>query len=119
MIDSFTRRGVLLTPLVPLAATEYAYRVDRQFPAQPAIDIEVEAPSRLNAECQMKTMNGRTYSAYDTTPLPAAAETQVTERGMRRIVTRNRFAGGRAGSGGVEIRVEGLNGDIRIAQRKA
>lgn len=82
-------------------------------------EIEVELPAPLNADFQMRTINGRIYSAYDMTSLPGPDETEVTERGMRRIVTRNRFAGGRVGSDGCEIRIEGLNGDIRVSQRKA
>ena len=58
-------------------------------------------------------------SGFEMTPLPDESETKVTEQGMKRIVSRNRFAGGRVGRGGIEIKVEGLNGDIRIVERKA
>jgi len=50
---------------------------------------------------------------------PDESETQVINQRMKRIVSGNRFAGGRLGRGGIEITVEGLNGDIRIVERKA
>ena len=81
-------------------------------------EIDLELPAPLNADFQIRTLNGRIYSAFDMAALPDASDTTVTEHGMKRILTSNRFAGGRVGSGGVEIRIEGLNGDIRIVQRK-
>ncbi len=82
-------------------------------------EIQLEFPKPLNADFQIKTMNGHVYSGFEMTPLPDESETKVTEQGMKRIVSRNRFAGGRVGHGGIEIKVEGLNGDIRIVERKA
>lgn len=82
-------------------------------------EIELELPPRLNADFQMRTMNGHIYTSYEMTALPVKSETEVTERGMKRIVSRNRFAGGRVGRGGIEVQIEGVNGDIRIVERKA
>ncbi|WP_031495006.1 hypothetical protein [Bryobacter aggregatus] len=82
-------------------------------------EIEIQFPRPLNADFKMKTMNGHIYSAFDMSDLPIEPETQVTERGMKRIVSRNRYAGGRVGRGGIEVQIEGLNGDIRILERKA
>lgn len=81
--------------------------------------IELEFPPRLNADFQMRTMNGHIYTSYEMAALPDKSETEVTERGMKRIVSRNRFAGGRVGRGGIEVQIEGVNGDIRIVERKA
>ena len=103
-------------------------KIDVSFSAQPTKDIyikningeiQIEFPSQLNADFQMRTMNGHIYSSYDMSALPPKSETEVTERGMKRIVSRNRFAGGRVGRGGIEVQIEGLNGDIRIVERKA
>jgi len=82
-------------------------------------EIHLEFPGQLNADFQMKTMNGHIYTSYDMTAIPNKAETEVTERGMKRIVSRNRFAGGRVGRGGIVVQIEGTNGDIRILERKA
>ena len=82
-------------------------------------EIEVEFPKELQADFQLKTMNGSIYTGFEMKEIPGKTETEVTERGMRRIVSRNRFSGGRVGRGGIEVRVEGLNGDIRILERKA
>jgi hypothetical protein len=82
-------------------------------------EINLELPRPIHADFQMKTFQGNIYSAFEMTPLPDSAETSVTEQGMRRIVHRNRFAGGRMGRGGIVIKIETTNGDIRIAERKA
>lgn len=82
-------------------------------------EIQLQFPPQLNADFQMRTFNGNIYTSFDMSALPAKSETEVTERGMKRIVSRNRFAGGRVGRGGIEIQIEGLNGDIRIVERKA
>ena len=82
-------------------------------------EIQLEFPKPLNADFQIKTMNGHVYSGFEMTPLPDESETKVTEQGMKRIVSRNRYAGGRVGNGGVEVQLEGFNGDIRILDRKA
>lgn len=82
-------------------------------------EIQLAFPNPLNADFHMKTMNGHIYSAWEMTAIANKSETEVTERGMKRIVSRNRFAGGRVGQGGIEVQIEGLNGDIRIVERKA
>jgi hypothetical protein len=81
-------------------------------------EIQLQFPPQLNADFQMKTMNGNIYTAFEMSALPSKSETEVTERGMKRIVSRNRFAGGRVGRGGIEVQIEGLNGDIRIVEKK-
>jgi hypothetical protein len=80
-------------------------------------DVDLELPRGADADFQMKTVNGSVYSAWDLQPL--AGETKVTESGMKRIVSRTRYAGGRLGKGGVAVRMEGINGDIRVRERKA
>lgn len=81
--------------------------------------IALSFPSQPNADFEIKTMNGNIYSQWDMAPLADKSETKVTDNGMKRIVSRNRFAGGRLGRGGIQIHIEGLNGDIRITERKA
>lgn len=82
-------------------------------------EIQLQLPPQLNADFQMRTFNGNIYTSFDMSALPPKTETEVTERGMKRIVSRNRFAGGRVGRGEIEIQIEGLNGDIRIVEGKA
>ncbi len=81
-------------------------------------EIDLEFASPLDADCRLRTRNGSIYSAFAFAPLPDNQPPTVTERGLRRIVSSNRYAGGRAGRGGPEIRVEGTNGDIRLRERK-
>lgn len=60
------------------------------------------------------------HGAMDLTlPHTVREETKVTEQGMRRIASRNRYTGGRLGRGEIQVLIEGLNGDVRILERKA
>lgn len=81
--------------------------------------IQLAFPAPPNADFEIKTLNGHIYSQWDMAPLADKSETKVTDNGIKRIVSRNRFAGGRLGRGGIQILIEGLNGDIRITERKA
>jgi DUF4097 and DUF4098 domain-containing protein YvlB len=103
-------------------------RIQVEFGAAPVRDvyvkningeIELLLPKESNADFQIKTMNGQIYTAFELAPAPVKEETKVTEQGMRRIVSRNRYTGGRLGRGGIEVLIEGLNGDVRILERKA
>lgn len=103
-------------------------RIQIEFGAAPVRDvyvkningeIELMLPKESNADFQIKTMNGQIYTAFELAPAPVKEETKVTDNGMRRIVSRNRYTGGRLGRGGIEVLIEGLNGDIRILERKA
>jgi hypothetical protein len=82
-------------------------------------EIALAFPSPLHADFQMTTRNGNIFTAFDMRNIPGKADTQVTDNGMKRIVSRNRYAGGRVGNGGVAVQLEGFNGDIRILDRKA
>ncbi len=82
-------------------------------------EIELEFATQPNADFQMKNLNGHIYSAWDMTALPVVEETQVTDKGMKRIVSRNRYSAGRIGRGGILVQIESTNGDIRIVERKA
>lgn len=82
-------------------------------------DLQVAFPSAPNADFEMRNVNGQLYSAWEMAPVATPAETVVTERGMKRIVSRNRYTGGRIGRGGIRIQLETTNGDIRIVERKA
>ena len=63
-------------------------------------------------------MNGGVYTDYELTSLPQRAATEQREGG-KFMYRSDRFTGGRVGAGGPEIRVENLNGAIRILQRHA
>jgi len=70
----------------------------------------------LSADFRFKTMNGHIYSDFEMTSLPARVAS--SERHDGRFVFRtDRYTGGRVGSGGLEIKADNLNGDIRVLER--
>jgi hypothetical protein len=79
-------------------------------------DVELVFTKSLAADFRFKTFNGDIFSDFMMTSLPAAPG--AAERKNGRFVYRaDRFTGGRVGSGGPEIRLENLNGDIRVLER--
>jgi hypothetical protein len=78
--------------------------------------IELYFLCDLSADFRFKNFNGGVYSDYELSALPGKAA--VPDRRNGRFVFRtDRFTGGRVGSGGPEIKIENLNGDIRVLQR--
>ncbi len=83
-------------------------------------EVELGFPSQPDADFRLRTSRGEVYTAFPLAPLPDEEEpVKVTENGMKRIVSRTRYAGGRAGRGGLKIEAETTNGDIRLVERKA
>jgi len=78
-------------------------------------DIELSFQRNLSADFRFKTFNGGVYSDFPVTSLPVRAQ-QQERRGGKVIFRTDRFSGGRIGSGGPEIKLENLNGDIRILE---
>jgi hypothetical protein len=79
--------------------------------------INLYMPAGLNASFNIKTLNGKIFSDF---PMTAGASAPVSssEDGMKRIWRSNRFSSLKIGSGGPEISIDGLNGDIQILQKK-
>jgi hypothetical protein len=78
--------------------------------------IELYFARGLSADFRFKNFNGGVYSDFEMTSLPALAPT--TERHDGKFVFRtSRFTGGRVGAGGPEIKVDNLNGYIRVLER--
>lgn len=83
-------------------------------------EMELGFANEPNADFRLRTRNGGIYSAFSLAPIPEDQEpVKVTENGMKRIVSRTRYSGGRAGRGGPKIEAETTNGDIRVVERKA
>jgi hypothetical protein len=69
----------------------------------------------LSADFRMKTFNGKVFTDFPMTSLP---DPPVEERkGGRYIYRAGRYTGGRVGAGGVEIKLDGFNGEMRILNR--
>jgi hypothetical protein len=78
-------------------------------------DIELLFARGLAADFRFKTFNGGVYSDFPVTALPAGAM-QEERHGSKVVFKSDRFTGARVSTGGPEIKVENLNGDIRILE---
>ncbi len=93
----------------------------RENPAESSVfstingNVELRFQRNLSADFRFKTFNGGIYSDFPVTSLPVHA-IQEERRGGKVIFRADRFTGGRIGSGGPEIKLENLNGDIRILE---
>lgn len=80
-------------------------------------DIDLYFARDLAADFRFKTFNGAIYSDFVVTSLPARAM-QTERKGSRTVFRSDRFTSARVGAGGIEIKAENLNGDIRIRENK-
>jgi hypothetical protein len=78
-------------------------------------NVELRFQRNLSADFRFKTFNGGIYSDFPVNSLPVKA-VQEERRAAKVIFRADRFTGGRIGSGGPEIKLENLNGDIRILE---
>ena len=77
--------------------------------------VELQFAKNLSADFRFKTMNGAIYSDFPATALPLSGM-QQEHHGAKVIFRADRYTGVRIGSGGPPIKVENLNGDIRILE---
>jgi hypothetical protein len=78
-------------------------------------NIELQFARDLSADFRFKTFNGGIYSDFPVTAMPVAAM-QQERRGGKIIFRADRYTSARIASGGPQIKVENLNGDIRILE---
>jgi hypothetical protein len=69
----------------------------------------------LSADFRFKTFNGGIYSDFPVTTMPLKAPTRE-EHGGKVVFRADRFTAARISNGGPEIKIENLNGDIRILE---
>jgi hypothetical protein len=67
----------------------------------------------LSADLLFKTFNGQVYTDFDVTPR-ASASAESEHRDGKFVFHSNRFAGGRVGRGGPELKFDAFNGNIRL-----
>lgn len=77
--------------------------------------IELRFAHDLSADFRFKTFNGSIYSDFPVTAMPVHA-IQEERRGGKMVYRADRYTGARVNSGGPEIQIENLNGDIRILE---
>jgi hypothetical protein len=78
-------------------------------------NIELQFARDLSADFRFKTFNGGIYSDFPVTALPVAGM-QQERHGSKVVFRADRYTGARIASGGPQIKVENLNGDIRILE---
>jgi len=78
-------------------------------------DVDLRFAQGLAADFRFKTFNGSIYSDFPVTALPVRA-IQEEHHGARVVFHADRYTGVRVSSGGPEIKVENLNGEIRILE---
>jgi len=79
-------------------------------------DVRLAFPDTPDGDFMVKTFNGQIYSDFDATAIPVPAEKGERKSG-KFVYKGNRFQGIRVGSGGPQIKMDTLNGDIIIAAR--
>jgi hypothetical protein len=77
--------------------------------------VELRFAQGLAADFRFKTFNGSIYSDFPVTALPVHA-IQEEHHGAKVVFRADRYTGVRVNAGGPEIKVENLNGDIRILE---
>src|SRR5713226_4411672 len=77
--------------------------------------IELQFARDLSADFRFKTFNGGIYSDFPVTALPVQGM-QEERHGSKVIFRADRYTGARINAGGPQIKVENLNGDIRILE---
>jgi hypothetical protein len=79
--------------------------------------IVLTMPPSFAADLRMKTFNGGLYTDFDAQSLPGPQAIAAERKGDRTIYQSNAFARVRIGSGGPEMTMDTLNGDVRILRR--
>ena len=77
--------------------------------------IELQFARDLSADFRFKTFNGGIYSDFPVTALPLQGM-QEERHGAKVVFRADRYTGARINAGGPQIKVENLNGDIRILE---
>jgi hypothetical protein len=77
--------------------------------------VELQFARDLSADFRFKTFNGGIYSDFPVTALPVQGMKEE-HRGAKVIFRADRYTGARINAGGPQIKVENLNGDIRILE---
>jgi hypothetical protein len=77
--------------------------------------VELAFARDLAADFKFKTLNGAIFSDFPVTALPVQGMKEE-HRGAKVIFRTDRYTGARVNSGGPQIKVENLNGDIRILE---
>jgi hypothetical protein len=76
--------------------------------------IVLTVPADFAADLSMKTFNGGLYTDFDTQTLATPQAIEAEHKGTKTIYQANSFARVRIGSGGPQMTMDTLNGDVRV-----
>jgi hypothetical protein len=76
-------------------------------------NVDLYFAPRLAADFRFKTMNGSVYSDFHMTEVPRQPAKSERRNG-RFVYSADRYTAARVGAGGPEIKLENLNGDLRV-----
>ena len=79
-------------------------------------DVDLYFVPQLAADFRFKTMQGEIYSDFAMTELPRQAA-KTERRNGKFVFSADRYTGGRVGPGGPVIKLENINGDLRVLSR--
>lgn len=80
-------------------------------------DVVLTLPEPMAADLRMKTFNGGLYTDFEVQTLAAEALRTVQKRDGMSVYRSNGFTSFRIGSGGPELTLDTLNGDVRVLRR--
>ena len=80
-------------------------------------NIVLTMPPSFAADLRMKTFNGGLYTDFDSQPLAGNLPIVAERKGDRTVYQSNAYARVRIGSGGPQMTLDTLNGDVRILRR--
>ncbi len=80
-------------------------------------DIEVAFVKNLSADFHLKTFHGDAYSDFAVSYLPTVSSSSVERKNGKYVYKSNRYTDIRVGSGGPEIKMDTLNGDLLINKK--
>jgi len=81
-------------------------------------DVVVTMPDSLAADVRMKTFNGALYTDFEVQRLPDPKPVVFEKRNGMSVYRSSGFTSLRIGSGGPELTMDTLNGDVRILRRQ-
>jgi hypothetical protein len=81
-------------------------------------DVTVTFPSNLSADLRLKTFHGGLFTDFDVKPVAEAVRAETDPRSGRTVYRSRQYTVVRAGTGGPELTLDTLNGDVRVLRTR-
>jgi hypothetical protein len=79
--------------------------------------VVITLPDSLSADLHMKTLNGGLFTDFEVQPRSVPAGMMTERHGGMSVIRTSGFTTVRAGTGGPDLTLESLNGDVRVLRR--